>query len=84
MLENLWKCENRNDFKVQEIKIRLRILLVLIRCHFWKDIRREYSAKMKTYFFYTVFGTQNVERLLKLKYGAKKSAGEKRVKKEKN
>lgn len=75
MLENLWKCENRNDFKVQELKIRVRTLLVLTRCYFWKEIRRRYSMQMKTYFFYTVFGSQNVERLLRLKYGAKKSAG---------
>lgn len=67
MLDNLWKCENRNDFKIQELKIRGRILFVLLRCNLWKEIRRLHKAQMKTYFFYTVFGTKNVERLLRIK-----------------
>ena len=72
MLENLWKCKNRNDFRIQELKIRGRILFVLLRCNLWREIRRLYKTQMKTYFFYTIFGTKNVERLLKIKHRIKR------------
>lgn len=67
MLDNLWICDNRKDFKKQELSIKIRFLLVFIRCNCWKEIRKLHGAQMKAYFIYAVLGSQNVERLLKVK-----------------
>lgn len=67
ILNNLWICDNRKDFKKQELSIKIRFLLVFIRCNHWKEIRKIHGAQMKAYLIYAVLGTQNVERLLKVK-----------------
>ncbi len=68
MLDNLWKCDNRKEFKKQEFDLRCRILFVFVRCNLWKEIRKQYGAQMKVYFIYTLLGTRNVERLLRAKH----------------
>lgn len=68
MLCNLTGCDNRKDFKVQELAIRRKIISTFIRCNRWKAIREEYGDEMKAYFLNTLLGTQNVKRLVELKY----------------
>ena len=73
MLQNLVGCNNRKEFKIQELNIRCRILFVYFRCNKWKEIANRYRNEMKTYLIITLVGHSNIERLVKLK---RKVAGE--------
>lgn len=67
MLCNLLACNNRKEFKVQELKIRCGILVVFIRCNKWKELKTLYGNEMKEYCLVALLGTRNVKRLVQLK-----------------
>lgn len=67
MLCNLMGCDNRGDFKAQEMNIRCKIIWSFIRSNRWKVIRDEYREEMKAYFINALLGAQNVKRLVKIK-----------------
>ena len=67
MLQNLMGCDNRKEFKIQELNIRWRILFVYFRCCKWKEISDRYRNEMKTYFIVALVGQSNIERLVKMK-----------------
>lgn len=73
MLQNLMGCDNRKEFKIQELNIRWRILFVYFRCCKWKEISDRYRNEMKTFFLTALVGQTNIEKLVKLK---RKIAGE--------
>ncbi|MDO4303803.1 MAG: glycosyltransferase family 2 protein [Bacillota bacterium] len=68
MLLNLMECNNHKDFKIQELSIRRRIILVSIRCSRWKEITNIYKNQMKTYILTALAGPSNIEKLVRIKH----------------
>lgn len=67
MLCNLEQCSNKNDFKIQELNIRRKILYTAFRCIWWKEVMSTHRNEVKTYFLNTAVGIRNVEKLVKIK-----------------
>ena len=67
MLCNLVKCSNRSEYRIQELKIRCRILTVIFRCNTWQELRRQYGNKMKEYGMVALFGDETIKLLVRVK-----------------
>lgn len=76
MLCNLTACNNRRDFKAQELKLRCGILAVFFRCNKWKELKTLYGTEMKEYCLVALLGTQNIKRLVQLKQKVMRRANE--------
>lgn len=68
MLCNLIECDNRKDFKMQELNIRRKIIWSFIRSNRWKALRDEYGEEMKAYFINALLGAENVKKLVMIKH----------------
>lgn len=68
MLSNLVGCSNRKDFKIQELSIRWKIILVFVRTNRWKEIANTHKSEMKTCFFTALIGSSNIEKMVKIKH----------------
>lgn len=67
MLCNLVGCTNHKDFKLQELIIRFKIISVAIRCNRWREISDVHKEEMKAYFLNALIGSNNIDKLVKLK-----------------
>ena len=67
MLCNLVKCSNHRDFKMQEFKIRCRIIAVFLRCNKWQELRNLYGNEMKEYCLVTLLGSETIKALVQIK-----------------
>lgn len=63
MLCNLEQCSNRNDFKIQELNIRRKILYTAFRCIWWKEVMKMHGNEVKAYFMNAVVGIINIRKL---------------------
>lgn len=50
MLCNLLGCDNRKEYKIQELNICLKIMFVFIRCDKWRVLREEFRNEMNACF----------------------------------
>lgn len=63
MLRNLEQCSNRDDFKIQELNIRRKILYTAFRCIWWKEVMDVYGNEVKAYFVNAVVGMIHIRKL---------------------
>ncbi len=67
MLCNLDQCSNKNDFKIQELNIRRKIMYAAFRCAWWKEVMDRHGNEVKTYVISAAVGIRNVKKLVQIK-----------------
>lgn len=73
MLCNLDQCSNKNDFKIQELNIRRKILYTALRCVWWKEVMDRHGNEVKTYFISAAAGIGNIKKLVEIKEKMRRS-----------
>lgn len=67
MLCNLDRCRNKNDFKIQELNIRRKIIYTAFRCICWKEVMDRHGKEVKIYVINALAGFGNIKRLVQFK-----------------
>lgn len=67
MLCNLDQCRNKNDYKIQELNIRRKIMYTAFRCIWWKEVMDRHKNEVKIYVINALAGIRNTKRLVQFK-----------------